>query len=173
MLSDGRELTGTSGAGISSVTIHLLIEQQVARTPDAIALVFRKIRLTFAELDLRANRFAHMLRAHGVGRGTLVALYMERSADAVAALLGVLKAGAAYLPLDASFPPERVAAIVADAGAALVLAGSAQAAALPNALPVIFDCPGQPGKAPPPCNTSDDLALVLCTSGSTDRKSVV
>src|SRR6266481_9432663 len=93
----GPELAGASRAGLASVTIHLLVERQVARTPDATAIAFRKIRLTFAEVDLRANRLAHMLRAHGVGRGTVVALYMERSADAVVALLGVLKAGGAYL----------------------------------------------------------------------------
>ncbi len=74
----------------------------MARTPDATAVVFHDTRLTFAEVDRCANRFAHMLRARGVGRETLVALYLERSAEAVVALLGVLKAGGAYLPLDAT-----------------------------------------------------------------------
>jgi len=142
------------------------VERQVARTPDATAVVFHDTRLTFAEVDRCANRFAHMLRARGVGRETLVALYLERSAEAVVALLGVLKAGGAYLPLDASFPPNRVAAITADAGAALVFAGPAQATALPNALPLELDRPTQPETSPTPCNAPDDLALVLYTSGS-------
>lgn len=151
---------------VPSVTAHLLVERQVARMPDAIAIVFRNTRLTFAELDRRANRLAHMLRARGVGRETLVALYLERSADAVVALLGVLKAGGAYLPLDASFPPGRVGAIAADAGAVVILTAPAQAAMLPNALPLDLDLTAQLDTSPMPCNAPDDLALVLYTSGS-------
>jgi len=168
-MDDGtaRRPLGIRSPEAGPATVHLLVERQAARTPDAVALVFRDTRLTFAELDRRANRLAHLLRARGVGRETLVALYMERSADAVTALLGVLKAGGAYLPLDASFPPARVAAIVADAGAVLVLAGPAQVATLPNSLPVDRDLADQPSGAPPPCNTPDNLALVLYTSGST------
>lgn len=155
-----------TAGGEQGIAIHELARLQAERTPNATAIVFRDISLTFAEVDRRANRVAHMLRARGVGRETLVALYMERSADAVVALLGVLKAGGAYLPLDASFPPERVAAIVADAGASLILAGSAQAAALPDALPWDHDLMAQPDTAPASSNAPDDLALVLYTSGS-------
>ena len=158
---------GPVGAVRPNVTIHSLVERQAARTPEATAIVFRDMRLTFAELDRRANGIAQMLRVRGVGRGALVALYMERSADAVAAMLGVLKAGASYLPLDASFPSGRVAAIAADAGAAMVLAGPAEAANLSNTLPAVSSFEGQSGNVVPPCNNAEDVALVLYTSGST------
>jgi non-ribosomal peptide synthetase component F len=157
----------TVGAVRPTVTIHSLVERQAARTPEATAIVFRNMRLTFAELDRRANGIAQMLRVRGVGRGALVALYMERSADAVVAMLGVLKSGASYLPLDASFPSGRVAAIVADAGAAMVLTGPAEASTLSNTLPAVSSFEGQSGNMVPPCNNPEDVALVLYTSGST------
>lgn len=161
-------LSAGAGHAVTACSlVHLLVERQVAHTPDAIAIVFRDTRMTFAEVDRCANRLAHMLRARGVGRGTLVALYLERSAKAVVALLGVLKAGGAYLPLDVSFPPDRIAAIAAAAGVALVLAGPAHAAGLPNALSLDLDLTAQPDTAPAPCNAPEDLALVLYTSGST------
>ena len=160
-------MASPGAAEVVPAAIHLFVERQAVRRPNATAIVFRDTRLTFAELDQRANGIAQMLLARGLGRGSLVALYMERSADAVVALLGVLKSGGAYLPLDASFPPGRVAAIAADAGAAMILAGPAQAAALPNTLPIVCDFAGRFETAPPPCNTAEDLALVLYTSGST------
>lgn len=149
-----------------AVPVHQLVERQTVRRPGAVAVVYRDTLLTFAELNRRADGLADQLRAAGVGRGAVVALYMERSADAVAALLGVLKAGAAYLPIDASFPAERVAAIVADSGAALVLSDSEATSPPPGARQVAFDN----RRASPPAQSDgslQDLALVLYTSGST------
>jgi amino acid adenylation domain-containing protein len=147
--------------------VHLLIERQAASIPDATAVVFRDIRLSFRELDQRANRLAHWLRSRGVGRETVVALYLERSIDAVVGLLAVLKAGGAYLPLDASFPLARIQAITEEAGTAMILAGPAQAAALPSAYFLDGALTGEPDTAPVSCNQPEDLALVLYTSGST------
>ncbi|MEU5694060.1 amino acid adenylation domain-containing protein [Actinosynnema sp. NPDC020468] len=99
-----------------------LFEEQVARTPDAIAV--RPDGLTYAELNTRANRLAHAVRAGGVGVGDRVGLFLPRSADAVVALLAVLKSGAAYVPVDPAYPGDRVATMLSDAGAKLILTAS-------------------------------------------------
>ena len=95
--------------------VHELFEAQAARTPDAIAITFEKDILTYAQLNVRANQVAHWLQDHGVQPGKLVGLYVERSLDGVAALLGILKAGGAYVPLDPAFPRQRLAQILEDA----------------------------------------------------------
>ena len=95
-----------------------LFAAQAARTPDAVAVVFEDGTLTYAELDARANRLAHRLRGLGVGPGVLVGLCAERSLEMVVGLLAVLKAGGAYVPLDPDYPAERLAFMLADAGAA-------------------------------------------------------
>ncbi|WP_175888457.1 AMP-binding protein, partial [Burkholderia contaminans] len=88
--------------------LHRLFEQQVERTPDAVAIVFDDAALTYAELNLRANRLAHHLVALGVGPDSLVGVAMERSLDMSVALLAILKAGGAYVPVDPEYPAERV-----------------------------------------------------------------
>ncbi|MFC5184123.1 non-ribosomal peptide synthetase [Actinomadura harenae] len=98
-----------------------LFEAQADRAPAAVAVVSGETRWTYAELDARANRIAHTLRARGVGAEDLVGVRLERSADLVAALLGVLKAGAAYLPVDPSYPAERIALLLDDARPAVVV----------------------------------------------------
>jgi amino acid adenylation domain-containing protein len=98
-----------------------LFEEQVARTPEAFAVVFESDSLTFAELNRRANQMAHYLRAAGVGPEIPVAVMLERSIDMVVALVGIFKAGGAYVPLDPSYPPARLAFMLSDAGAPLIL----------------------------------------------------
>lgn len=105
-------------------TIQALFEQQVAKTPDAIALLFEEAQLTYAELNAQANQLAHHLIELGVQPDTLVALLMERSVEMMVALLSVLKAGGAYVPLDPTYPDERIVYMLADSGAKIVLTQS-------------------------------------------------
>ena len=101
--------------------IHELIEGQAERTPAAIAVVFDDERLTYGELNARANQLAHYLRRQGVGVEQVVGVLMERSLEMVVALLGILKAGAAYLPLDPTYPQERLGYMLSDGGVRVVL----------------------------------------------------
>ena len=95
---------------LPELCLHQLFEQQVERTPDAIALIFENQQLTYAELNSRANRLARHLIDLGVGPDCLVAVGLERSIEIVVALLAILKAGGAYLPLDPSYPQARMPA---------------------------------------------------------------
>ena len=97
------------------VSIPVLFAAQVARTPEAVAVSFEGLSVTYRELDEAANRLAHLLAGHGVGPGQCVALLFSRSAEAVAAILAVLKTGAAYLPIDPVVPAERIGFMLADA----------------------------------------------------------
>jgi amino acid adenylation domain-containing protein len=101
--------------------LHELFEEQVERTPEAVALVFEKEKLSYAELNQRANQLAHYLRKLGVKPDDLIGVCMERSVEMVVALLGVLKAGGAYVPLDPEYPVERLQFMIKDAGPKLVL----------------------------------------------------
>ena len=94
--------------------IHQLIEAQVERTPDAVAVVFEDEQLTYRELDRRANQLAHHLRGLGVGPEVLVGICVERSLEIVVGLLGILKAGGAYVPLDPEYPKDRIAFMLED-----------------------------------------------------------
>ena len=101
--------------------VHQLFEEQVKRTPEAIAVVFEDQELTYGELNRRANQLAHYLKMLGVGPEALVAIWMERSIEMIIGLLGVLKAGGAYLPLDPNYPKERLEVMLADAQISVVL----------------------------------------------------
>ena len=101
--------------------VHELFEEQAERTPDAVAVVFENQRLTYHELNQRANQLAHYLRKQGVGPEVLAALYLERSVEMVVSLLATLKAGGAYMPLDTSYPAERIAFMSEDAGASVLV----------------------------------------------------
>src|SRR6185503_2506415 len=102
-------------------TIHELFEAQAAKRPDATAVVFEDEGLTYAELNRRANRLAHRLRAQGVGPEVRVGLCVEQSTWMVVALLGILKAGGAYVPLDPEYPPERLTFMLEDARVKVLL----------------------------------------------------
>lgn len=148
------------------------IRAQVAARPGAIALRFGDQRITYAELDQRADAIAATLHANGLGRGDLIALCLDPSPDMVAALIGVHRAGAAYLPLDPHFPPARLEYIVKDGGAVALLTEARLAGAIPGcALPRIFldEIAGAPAVAPACQTQPGDLAYVLYTSGSTGK----
>ena len=108
-----------------------LLEAQAARTPGGVAVVCGSRQLTYAESIARANQFARELRMHGVGPDVLVGLCLERSCEMVVALLGVLKSGGAYVPLDPAYPADRLAFMLDDAAAAVVIAESRQTAVAP------------------------------------------
>jgi amino acid adenylation domain-containing protein len=160
-------------------TLNALFAEQVARTPDAVALVCRGVQFSFSELDRRANRLAHYLRAQGVRAQSLVAVCLERSPHLVVGLLAIHKAGGAYVPLDPQYPSERLDFMVADSGAAWVLAQSgtlahlnAQAARItlddPDFERLLASFPADV-PAPLPGHDADALAYIIYTSGSTGR----
>ncbi len=153
-----------------------LVEAQVLRTPDAIAAELGPTRYTYAELNGRANRLAHFLKQRGVGHGKLVGVYLDRSLEMVVALLAILKAGGAYFPLDPKFPKERLAFMIEDAEASLVLTQAAKSESLPssNSKVVLLDNDENafqefPESNPANVNQPDDLAYVIYTSGSTGK----
>ncbi|MFT3764371.1 MAG: amino acid adenylation domain-containing protein [Minicystis sp.] len=154
-------------------TIHALFAEQAARTPDAVAVVLGDARLTYAELDRRANQLAHHLREKGVGHETPVGLYARRSLEMVIATLAISKAGGAYVPLDPELPEVRLAWLVADAGMRTVItAGVADAAFLAGTDVVRLDADAaaiaaRSAEAPPAIGSAESLAYVMYTSGST------
>lgn len=155
--------------------IHELFEDQVLSTPHAIAVVFDNQRLTYAELNGRADRIARELQMHGVVPDSLVAAYVERSIELVVALLGVLKAGGAYMPLDLEYPAERLRYMIEDAKPLIILTQERLAAALPQttaAVLMLDHCLDQLGDAFPDLNGGNrvgaqNLAYVIYTSGTT------
>jgi non-ribosomal peptide synthetase component F len=123
-LEKHEELAGsdaTHGCSAIDKCIHELFEQQVERAPEATAVVFKQQRLSYRELNERANQVAHHLSTLGVAPGSLVGICVERSLDMAIGLLGILKAGGAYLPLDPAYPKERLEFMLKDAGISLLL----------------------------------------------------
>jgi amino acid adenylation domain-containing protein len=156
--------------------IDELVAAQAARTPDAIAVAFEGEEVTYAALAVRARQVALQLGALGLGRGALVAIYLERSIAMVAALLGVLEAGCAYVPLDPDLPPERVAFMLADAGVAAVITDRRLATSLPASEAVLLRMDEASTwavevslAAPEGRGGPGDVAYVIYTSGSTGR----
>jgi amino acid adenylation domain-containing protein len=158
--------------------LHHLFEQQAKRVPDAVALRFQGQTTSYGELNRRANRLAHRLHRLGVGRNSLVALCLERSPDMMTAILAVLKAGGAFVPLDPSSPVERLRAILDDTRAPVLLTQSFLADRL-SALKIetiALDeddiAPGDDAESTHPPQSGvqpDDLAYVIYTSGSTGQ----
>ncbi|MFM9599127.1 amino acid adenylation domain-containing protein [Streptomyces turgidiscabies] len=155
---------------VPGTTLAAAFEAQAARSPRATAVVYEGETLTYRELDDRAAELARRLTARGAGPGTVVAVAVPRSAELMVALLGVLKSGAAYLPVDVDYPADRVAHMLADSGAATVVTTSATASRLPagHAL-LLLDSPSEEtGPEPLPAHP-DDPAYLIYTSGSTGR----
>ena len=156
--------------------IHQLFELQVQRTPEATATVCEEQRLSYAELNARANRVAHFLRSQGAGPEVLIGLCCERSVNMLVGVLGILKAGAAYVPLDPAYPQERSAVILEDAKAPLVLTEGSLLKTLPRSVGQTIcldsDWPRialQPAENPVSKVKPENLSYVLFTSGSTGR----
>ena len=154
--------------------LHQLVEEQVARTPTAIAVTYGAHSLTYAELNQQANRLAHCLQGLGVGPEVLVAVYLERAPDLVVALLGIIKAGGAYLPLDIDYPTERLAFMLQDGRVPVLLTQASLADRLPAAgIKIIrMDAErewlaGFDDANLTPAVTPANLAYVIYTSGST------
>src|SRR5262245_33139294 len=168
-----REWNDTARA-IPSATLPELFAAQAAETPAAIAAAFEDQRLTYAQLEARANQLAHHLRARGVGPDVVVGLCVERSLNTVVALLGILKAGGAYLPLEPSYPPERLAFMLEDAGALLLVTHTALRDRVPaeGMQIVCLDAAAaaiatQPTTTPAVAVDGQNAAYVTYTSGST------
>ncbi|WP_035943562.1 condensation domain-containing protein, partial [Caballeronia glathei] len=159
----------------ADLCIHQLFEQQVQRTPDAIALVFEDDSLTYAQLNARANRLAHHLIALGVRPEDRVALCVERGIGMVVALLAILKAGGAYVPLDPAYPGERLSHILTDSTPRLLLADAAGREALGDTGALAVLDPNAslddalPQDDPQTAVAPHHLAYVLFTSGSTGK----
>src|SRR5258708_12580269 len=154
--------------------IHHLFEAQVGRRPDAVAVVYEGASLTYRELDQRANQLAHYLQELGVGPEVLVGLCVERSLEMAVGLLGVLKAGGAYVPLDPAYPAERLAFMLEDSRAPVILTQPHLLTQLPAtaAKVVCLDAGAallarQSEAAPVSGATSAPLAYVIYTSWST------
>ncbi|MDD1015719.1 amino acid adenylation domain-containing protein [Pseudomonas rubra] len=155
--------------------IHQRIEDFAERTPEAVALVFAEQQMSFAQLDQQANRLAHELVARGAGPEVRVAVVLERGLDMMVALLAVLKAGAAYVPIDPQYPRQRLEYLINDCAMGVLLTQSslqAQLPALPQAAVLVLDqLDLQHLPATPPAVTlhGDNLAYVIYTSGSTGQ----
>jgi amino acid adenylation domain-containing protein len=157
-----------------TATVHALFETQAARTPEAIALIEGDRRLTYRELDERANQLAARLRRRGVGPDVPVGVFLDRSLDTIVAFLGILKAGGAYLPLDPAYPPERRRFMLDDAGVRVAITSAVLRERLrePAVEVVLVDVPEAvaSGRTPAVAATGPDhLACIIFTSGSTGR----
>jgi len=151
--------------------VHELIEAQVEKTPDAIAIVWEKAELTYRELNNRANQLAYDLQKLGVGAEVLVGLCIERSPEMIVGMLGILKAGGAYLPLDPTYPQERLAFMLEDAQVSVIVTQTQVLTKLPNYKAEVI-CLDEQLLTADHSNlinraTLENLAYVIYTSGST------
>lgn len=166
----------TQTAYPSDRTLSQLFAAQVVRTPDAIALAFEESQLSYREIDQRANQLAYHLRSLGVGPEVLVGLFLERCPEMMLAILAILKAGGAYLPLDPSYPADRIAFMLDDAVAPVLITQRSLLASLPvhQAAVVCLErdhgaITAWPGSPCEDFSRPENLAYVIYTSGSTGR----
>jgi aspartate racemase len=156
-----------------TATVHGLFEAQAARTPDAIALLAGDDRLSYGELNARADRLAARLRRRGIGRDVPVGVFLERSIDVVVAFLGILKAGGAYVPLDPGYPAERRRFMLSETGATIAVTSAALREGLgqPGLDVLVVDEreAGDEAAATGSAAAPDSLAYIMFTSGSTGR----
>ncbi|HEX2202457.1 MAG TPA: amino acid adenylation domain-containing protein [Longimicrobium sp.] len=158
---------------LAAEPVHLQIARRAAETPDAVAVEAGGRRMTYAELDARANRVARRLRSLGVGAETVVAQLLERSPEMVAGLLGILKAGGAYLPVDPAYPADRIRYLLEDSGAGVVLTESRFLDRLADGVTTLAldrdaaAIDAESGEAVGSDVAADALAYVIYTSGST------
>ncbi|MCX4919808.1 amino acid adenylation domain-containing protein [Streptomyces sp. NBC_00687] len=163
---------GVTGPYPDTATIHSLIEDRVATDPDAIAITHGDAQWTFAQVNARANQLAHHLRETGITPDTLIAVCLDRSPELIATLLGIMKAGAAFVPLDPDYPTDRITYMVNDAQAPLIITSTQHTDRLPADTPRLLvdtEWPEGPTTNPAPLATPDDLAYIIYTSGSTGR----
>ncbi|SFB04749.1 non-ribosomal peptide synthase domain TIGR01720/amino acid adenylation domain-containing protein [Amycolatopsis marina] len=153
--------------------VHQVFEAEVRRDPDAPAVVFGDTVLTYRQLDDRANRLAHHLISLGVVRGTLVGLCVERGVELIVGILGVLKAGAAYVPLDPGYPADRLSFMLTDSAVPVVLTLDRFVGRLPDTGAKLVrlneELPESPSGPPDTGVTPDDLVYAMYTSGSTGK----
>ena len=169
-------LSGTDRSWPSDYTIDRVVAEQVARTPSDLAVIWGTQSFTYAELDARANQVARHLQSLGVGPGVVVGVYAERSLDLMAVVLGIFKAGGVYLPLDVTYPAERIEFILRDSKASVVVTetGMCVDASRWGAVVLLLDdldtlVAGHPITTPTNAATAEDLAYVIYTSGSTGQ----
>ncbi|MEV0561431.1 amino acid adenylation domain-containing protein [Dactylosporangium sp. NPDC050588] len=169
-----REWNATSRSFPGNRCLHELVSEQAARTPDATAVLFEGQTLSYADLEARANRLAHHLRGRGVGPETPVGVLVERSLDLVVCLLATLKAGGAFVPLEPSYPPERLGLILRQAATRMVITQPMLRERVPDGALQIVDLVADAGvidacssSAPRSMTDPRNLAYVVFTSGST------
>ena len=170
------EWNDTSGEYPADLCIHEVFEQQVEKTPDAIALVFEDQTMSYQELNARANQLARYLHKSGAGQESLVGICMERSLEVIVAMLGVLKAGGAYLPMDPNYPSDRIEYMLKDSNVAVLLTQEQLIGVLPDvgAKTISLDrewekIAGESNENLGQTTTTDNLAYLIYTSGSTGR----
>ncbi len=171
-----KEWNATALSHDRTLCVHNLLEASARSTPDAPAVTAGDVALTYRDLDQKANRLAHVLRRNGIGPGTLVAVCLGRTVDMPVALAAILKAGAAYVPLDPTHPADRLRYIIDDAEVSSVITMSGFAAIFDGVgIPILlldeeFEGSGEELNAPPKVAVKpEDLAYVIYTSGSTGR----
>ncbi|MFI7122704.1 amino acid adenylation domain-containing protein [Amycolatopsis sp. NPDC049868] len=174
-----RQLAGWNDTAVAyprDICAHQLFTTRARERPEATALIFNDRTMTYRELDRRSSQVAAFLGRQGIGLGSLVGIYLERSCDLVVSLLGVMKSGAAYVPLDPIYPSDRIGHMLADTGLPLLLTQASLADSVPEGTAEVVLVDRQWDEIQTACDdlaydraTPDSLAYVIYTSGSTGR----